>query len=104
MPRNISRDLGEVMMRMQVSETEEYDRRLRLVLLIYEVLKNMETPSEGATDEEILSLLSRACLDEVTVSAKIAAPPPRGEAVDGQRKPALALTLAEPAHAHRRQK
>jgi hypothetical protein len=64
-------------MRMHIYENEEYDRRLRLVLLVYEVIEHMETPPEGTTDEETLLFLSRAFRDKATVLAKLELPPPK---------------------------
>jgi hypothetical protein len=45
----------------------ESDRRSRLVSLAYKVLSDMKTPTDDEmTDEEMLSLLSRAFLDKAT--------------------------------------
>ncbi len=52
---------------------DEIERRSRLVLLVYEVLRDMETPPEEATNTAVLSALSRAFLDKATVLDKAAA-------------------------------
>jgi hypothetical protein len=48
-------------------QNDEIERRSRLVLLVYEVLRDMETPAEEATNTAVLSALSRAFLDKATV-------------------------------------
>jgi hypothetical protein len=53
---------------------DEIERRSRLVLLVYEVLRDMETPAEEATNTAVLSALSRAFLDRATVLDKATAP------------------------------
>jgi hypothetical protein len=55
---------------------EEYDRRF--LLLTYELLAHMKTPSEGTTDAEMLSLIAAAFRDKMSVPAKLELPPPRG--------------------------
>jgi hypothetical protein len=52
-------------MRIQVDE-DEYEWRLRLVLLTYEVLKDMETPTDEPTSAAMFFLLSRAFFDTAT--------------------------------------
>jgi hypothetical protein len=54
-----------MMGRGQLDE-DEYERRLRLVLLTYEVLKDMETPTDEATSVAMFALLSRAFFDNTT--------------------------------------
>jgi hypothetical protein len=51
-------------------QNDEIERRSRLVLLVYEVLRDMETPAEEATNTAVLSALSRAFLDKATVLDK----------------------------------
>ena len=55
---------------------DEIERRSRLVLLVYEVLRDVETPAEDATNTAVLSALSRAFLDKATAQAtsEVAAP------------------------------
>jgi hypothetical protein len=50
-------------------QTDEIKRRSRLVLLVYEVLRDMETPAEEATNAAVLSALSRAFLEKATAQA-----------------------------------
>jgi hypothetical protein len=57
---------------MQRSEND-VDRRMRLVSLAYEVLRDTKIPA-GATDVEMLSLLSRAFSDKATVQPTPEAP------------------------------
>ena len=44
----------------------EIERRSRLVLLVYEVLRDMQAPAEEATNTAVLSDLSRAFLERAT--------------------------------------
>jgi hypothetical protein len=59
---------------------DEYERRSRLVSLAYEVLRDMESPTEGTTNMAMFSDLSRAFLDKATALANVedAAPSARG--------------------------
>jgi hypothetical protein len=54
---------------MQNSENGEYDRRLRLVSLTYEVLRDLKFPAD-ATDSETLSLLSQEFLARTAAPAQ----------------------------------
>jgi hypothetical protein len=54
---------------MPIPLSEEYDRRL--LLLTYEVLAHMETPSEGTTDAQMLLLLAAAFSDKMSVPAEL---------------------------------
>ncbi len=47
-------------------QSDEYERRSRLVSLAYEVLRDMETPADEATNMTVLSALSRAFFDKAT--------------------------------------
>jgi hypothetical protein len=64
-------------MRMSLSENLDFDRRSRLVSLVYEVLRDMKTP-ENATDSERLYLLSQAFSDRATAPAIPEPLPPKG--------------------------
>jgi hypothetical protein len=57
-------------------KTDDTERRLRLVSLAYEVLRDMKTPADGTTDEEMCSLLSQTFL-EVMVPLEADAPKER---------------------------
>jgi hypothetical protein len=48
-------------------QNDDVERRSRLVSLVYEVLQDMETPAEEATNTAVLLALSRAFLDKATV-------------------------------------
>jgi hypothetical protein len=50
-------------------DEDEYERRLRLILLTYEVLKDMETPTDEASSVAMFTLLSRAFFDNATTLA-----------------------------------
>ncbi len=50
-----------------LSQNNEIERRSRLIVLVYEVLLEMETPAEEATNTAVLSALSRAFFDKATV-------------------------------------
>jgi hypothetical protein len=62
------------------TQSDEYERRSRLVSLAYEVLRDMESPSEGTTNMALFSHLSRAFLDKATALANVedVAPGSRG--------------------------
>jgi hypothetical protein len=63
---------------LQLSPTQrdEYERRSRLVSLAYEVLREMKTPADDATNMAMLSDLSRAFLDKATALANVEATAP----------------------------
>jgi hypothetical protein len=49
---------------------DEYERRLRLVSLTYEVIRDMKMPAAEATDEEMFLHLSWASLDKAAAIMK----------------------------------
>jgi hypothetical protein len=51
-------------------QNDDVERRSRLVSLVYEVLQDMETPAEDATNTVVLLALSRAFLDKATALDK----------------------------------
>jgi hypothetical protein len=56
------------------------DQRSRLISLVYEVLREMETPTEGATDMAMCSAISRAFSDHAIALLDLgtaASPTPR---------------------------
>ena len=58
-------------------QNDEIERRSRLVLLVYEVLRDMEAPAEEMTNTAVLSALSRAFLDKATAQANREAAAPK---------------------------
>ncbi len=64
-------------------QNDEVERRSRLVSLVYEVLRDMETPAEEATNTTVLSALSRAFLDKATAQGnrRVDAPKERHKSV-----------------------
>jgi hypothetical protein len=70
-------------MRTQVDE-DEIEQRLRLVLLTYEVLKDMETPTDEATSATLFFLLSRAFFDKATALANFEAAKPKGRGANSR--------------------
>ena len=56
-------------------QSDEYERRSRLVSLAYEVLRDMETPADEATNMAVFSALSRAFFDKATAQANFGAAP-----------------------------
>ena len=61
-------------------QNDEYERRSRLVTLAYEVLRDMASPAEEATDMALFSHLSRAFFDKATaLSSFEAVAPAAGE-------------------------
>ena len=72
----------------------EHERRSRLVMLVYEVLRNMESPADDATDIAVLSDLSRAFFDKAAALASLDAVTPRAR----ERSPTiLGYGAAKPA-------
>jgi hypothetical protein len=62
---------------------DEHERRSRLVTLAYEVLRDLKTPTDEATNMAICSDLSRAFFDKAAALGILevaAAPPPRRKA------------------------
>lgn len=55
---------------------DEFERRARLICLVYEVLRSMETPADGATDMAMLSALTRAFSDKTIALANLEADAP----------------------------
>ena len=55
---------------------DDFERRARLVCLVYEVLRSMETPADGATDMAMLSALTRAFSDKTIPLANLEADAP----------------------------
>ncbi len=45
-------------------QDDDLERRSQLISLVYEVLRDMETPAEGATEIATLSALSQAFADK----------------------------------------
>ena len=66
-----------------LSQSDEYERRSRLVSLAYAVLRDMETPADQATNMTVFSALSRAFFDRAT--AKIL----EADASRARRKPVM---------------
>jgi hypothetical protein len=64
-------DDDQMMNKGQLDE-DEYERRLRLVLLTYEVLKDMEAPKDEATSAAMFTLLSRAFFENTATLALVA--------------------------------
>ena len=50
---------------------DDFERRARLICLVYEVLRSMETPADGATDMAMLSALTRAFSDKTIALANL---------------------------------
>jgi hypothetical protein len=55
---------------------DDFERRARLVCLVYEVLQAMETPADGASDMAMLSALTRAFSDKTIALANLEAAAP----------------------------
>ncbi len=58
-------------------QSDEIERRSRLISLAYEVLRDMETPADEATNMTVFSALSRAFFDRATTLAALEAEAPR---------------------------
>ncbi len=50
-------------------QSDELERRSRLISLAYEVLRDMETPADEATNMTVFSALSRAFFDKATAAS-----------------------------------
>jgi hypothetical protein len=67
------------------TQSDEYERRSRLVSLTYEVLRDMKTPTDEVTNMTMFSDLSRAFFEKATALANLEAAAPR---VRGPKLPA----------------
>ena len=59
--------------RLAPTQSDEFERRSRLISLVYEVLRDMKTPPDEATSMETFSDLSRAFSDKVKTVANLEA-------------------------------
>ena len=57
-------------------ESDEYERRSRLISLVYEVLRDMASPADDATDMALFSHLSRAFFDKAAALSSVEAVAP----------------------------
>jgi hypothetical protein len=55
------------------TEGDDFDRRSRLVSLVYEVLRTVATPADGATEMATCAALSRAFSDKAIALANLEA-------------------------------
>ena len=55
------------------AQGDDFERRSRLICLVYDVLQNMETPANEATDCAMFSALSQAFSDKANGVAKLEA-------------------------------
>ena len=69
------------------TQSDEFERRSQLVSLVYEVLRDIKTPTEGATNMAMFSDLSRAFLDKATALTNLEAAAPMA------RKPKLPASM-----------
>jgi hypothetical protein len=60
-------------------QNDEYERRSRLVTLAYEVLRDMASPAEDATDMALFSHLSQAFFDKASALSSFEAVAAAGE-------------------------
>jgi hypothetical protein len=60
-----------------LTESDDFERRSRLISLVYEVLRDMKAPPDEATTVAMFSDLSRAFSDKATALAKLEATAPR---------------------------
>jgi hypothetical protein len=66
--------------------SKAFEGRSRLISLVYEVLRHMETPPDGATDRETLLAVSRAFSDEATRLANLKAAAPDAGSGNAERR------------------
>jgi hypothetical protein len=57
---------------------DDFKRRSRLISLVYEVLRDMESPADGASEGAICSVLSKAFAEKAVALPKIEGVEPRG--------------------------
>lgn len=62
---------------MRAGSPDDFDQRSRLISLVYEVLRNMELPTDGATKEAMCSALAKAFADKAIASPDLEAAAPR---------------------------
>jgi hypothetical protein len=74
------------------TKMDEYERRSRLVSLAYEVLRDMKTPADEATNMAMSSDLSRAFLDKATALANLEPGAPTARAL---KLPASMYSIAD---------
>jgi hypothetical protein len=67
---------------------DAFERRARLICLVYEVLRSVETPADGATDMAMLSALARALSDKTSALTNLEADAPGREHGKRQRREA----------------
>jgi hypothetical protein len=77
--------------RLAPTQSDEFERRSRLISLVYEVLQDMKTPTDEATSMAMFSDLSRAFSDKATTLANIEA------AASTMRGPKLRASLSSKA-------
>jgi hypothetical protein len=53
------------------TQGDDFDRRSRLISLVYEVLRTMETPAEGANETATCAALSRAFSEKAIALANL---------------------------------
>lgn len=62
---------------MNTDSPDDFHRRSRLISLVYEVLRNMESPADGATESAMCSILSKAFADKAIALPNLEAVVPR---------------------------
>jgi hypothetical protein len=62
---------------MNTGSLDDFHRRSRLISLVYEVLRNMELPADGATERAMCSILSKAFADKAIALPNLEAVEPR---------------------------
>ncbi len=63
---------------MNTDSHDDLYRRSRLISLVYDVLREMESPSEGATERTMCSTLSKAFADKAIGLSDLDAAAPAG--------------------------
>jgi hypothetical protein len=76
------------------ARSDELERRSRLISLVYEVLRDMKTPTVEATNIAMFSDLSRAFQNKATAQANLEAAEPHEPKPRGPKMPASMYSTA----------
>jgi hypothetical protein len=75
-------------------QNDDFEQRCRLVVLVYDVLRDMETPAADATNTSILSALSLAFSEKAAMLDEATAQPNRERARPTERQKVMMFSMA----------
>ena len=64
---------------MNTNSPDDFDRRSRMISLVYNVLRDMESPAGGATEKAMCSTLSKAFADRALALSRLEATEPSAD-------------------------